>query len=56
MALYTLKEEYESGESICVEEDMGTAELIENNRNLYKEYLKAMDLLEEDIEEYLIKG
>ncbi len=56
VALYTLKEEYESGESICVEEDMGTAELIENNRNLYKEYLKAMDLLEEDIEEYLIKG
>lgn len=56
VALYTLKEEYESGESICVEEDMGTAELIENNRNLYKEYLKAMDLLEEDIEEYLLKG
>lgn len=56
VALYTLKEEYESGESICVQEEIGIAELIENNRNLYQEYLKAMDLLEEDIEEYLIKG
>lgn len=53
--MYMLDEEYESGSDVYEKEDMDVEELVKRNMNLYRGYQKVIDMLEEDIEEYIIK-
>lgn len=53
--MYISKEEFESGEKAFIQEEMEISEVVQNNQKLFQEYLKGIDMLEEDIDEYLIK-
>ena len=52
---YAQEEEYTLSDSIYTEEDMGVDGLIERSLALYRGYRRGLDLLEEDIDEYIIK-
>lgn len=53
--LYARKTEYEVGDNIYTEENMSAADLIEKSLLLYRGYQKGAELLEEDIDEIIIK-
>ncbi len=53
--MYISKEEYESGEKVFIQEDMEINEIVQNNQKLFQEYLTGIEMLEEDIDEYIIK-
>lgn len=53
--MYAHKEEYEVGDTIYTEENMGPVELIEKSLILYKGYENGAKLLEEDIDEFIMK-
>ncbi|MFR4352666.1 MAG: motility associated factor glycosyltransferase family protein [Roseburia sp.] len=52
---YAMEEEYKLGDSIYTEENMGVDTLIKQSLALYRGYRKGLDLLEEDIDAYIIK-
>lgn len=53
--MYISKEEYESGEKAFVQEEMDIQEIVQNNCKLFQQYQKGIDMLDEDIEEYIVK-
>lgn len=55
MVSYAQKEEYELGDRIYEKEEMPIEELVERNLTLYQGYEKAVEMLLEDIEEYIIQ-
>lgn len=55
IAMYAHKEEYEVGDHIYTEENMGPVELIEKSLILYKGYENGAKLLEEDMDEFIMK-
>ena len=55
ISMYAHKEEFELGDVIYTEEDMGPKELLERGILLYKGYLNGTKMLEEDIEDILMK-
>lgn len=55
VTMYAHKEEYEVGDKIYTEENMGAVELIEKSLLLYKGYENGAKLLEEDIDEFIMK-
>lgn len=55
IAMYAQKEEYEVGDQIYTQEDMTPMELVEKSLILLKGYQKGTKLLEEDIEEFIMK-
>lgn len=55
MTMYALKEEYELGSDIYAQEEMEVDELLRKSLKLYEGYQNAIDMMEEDIEEYIIK-
>lgn len=54
MISYAQKEEYELGDKIYEKEDMSIEELVEKNLALYRGYENAVEMLLEDIEEYVM--
>lgn len=55
ISMYAHKEEYELGDYIYTEENMGPKELLERGLLLYKGYQNGAKLLAEDIEDILMK-
>lgn len=55
VTMYAQKEEYEIGDHIYTEEDMKPYELIGNNIMLLKGYRNGAALLQEDIDEFVMK-
>lgn len=55
ITMYAHKEEYEIGDTIYTEENMGPVELIEKSLILCKGYESGAKLLEEDIDEFIMK-
>lgn len=55
LTMYALKEEYELGANIYVQEELRIDELVEKSLKLYRGYEKALDMFEEDVEEYIMK-
>lgn len=55
LVIYAKKEEYEVGDDIYAKADMGIDELIERNLILSQGYLNAIEMFEEDFDEYVIK-
>lgn len=53
--IYAKKEEYEVGDDIYAKEDMGVDELVERSIKLGEGYLRAVEMLEEDFEEFVMK-
>lgn len=56
IVMYAKKEEYEIGDCIYVQEEMKPEELVEKNLLLYKGYQTGAKLLEEDIDEVIMKN
>lgn len=52
---YVVEEEYKLGDNIYTEENMGVDTLIDQSLTLYRGYSRGLDLLEEDIDEYIMK-
>lgn len=52
---YVVEEEYKLGDDIYTEENMGVDALIDQSLTLYRGYSRGLDLLEEDIDEYIMK-
>ena len=52
---YAQEEEYKLGDNIYTEENMGVDTLIDQSLTLYRGYSRGLDLLEEDIDEYIMK-
>lgn len=55
IVMYAHKEEYEVGDDIYTEENMSPADLVEKSLLLYKGYERGAKLLEEDIDEFIMK-
>lgn len=55
VSMYAQKEEYEIGECIYTDADISTEELIEKNLLLLQSYVNGAKLLQEDIEEFIMK-
>lgn len=56
ITMYAKKEEYEIGDCIYAQEEMKPEELVERNLSLYKGYQNGAKLLEEDIDEIIMKN
>ena len=56
LVYYAQKEEYEIGDNIYMEEDMGVADMVEKSVYLLEGYLRGTELLKEDIDEYALKS
>ena len=56
LVYYAQKEEYEIGDDIYMEEDMGVADMVEKSVYLLEGYLRGTELLKEDIDEYALKS
>mgnify|MGYP002615582167 CR=1 FL=1 len=55
VSMYAHKEEFELGDVIYTEKDMGPKELLERGLLLYKGYQNGIKMLEEDIEDILMR-
>lgn len=55
VSMYAQKEEYEIGDEIYVQEEMTPAELLERSITLLKGYRRGAALLQEDIDEFIMK-
>ena len=55
VSMYAYEQEYEIGDNIYTEENMGPKEILQRSLLLYRGYQNGVKLLMEDIDEFILK-